>query len=81
MFRCFNRLVVFRIVQKDIFIRLDKRLEELLHNTPNSFNVSTLVRVFLRRAPEVLDSVKCGKYVRFHLIGYLNDLAKYSYGK
>ncbi|KAI6183490.1 Dymeclin [Aphelenchoides bicaudatus] len=46
-------------VQKEIFAKLDKRLEELLYNTPTSGNFATLVCVFLRRQGELLNSVKC----------------------
>lgn len=40
---------------------MDKRMEELLYNTPTSGNFATLIRVFLRRSNEVADSAKCGK--------------------
>ncbi|KAI6242223.1 Dymeclin [Aphelenchoides fujianensis] len=55
----FNLEQFDRNVQRSLMEKCTKHLENLLHNTPNSGNFSTLIRVFLRRAGEVGESVKC----------------------
>ncbi|KAI6197392.1 hypothetical protein M3Y94_01218600 [Aphelenchoides besseyi] len=46
-------------VQNSLVEKCTKHLEQLLHNTPNTGNFATLIQVFLRRANEVAESVKC----------------------
>ncbi|KAI6242101.1 Dymeclin [Aphelenchoides fujianensis] len=55
----FNLEQFDRNVQRSLMEKCTKHLENLLHNTANSGNFATLIRVFLRRAGEVGESVKC----------------------